>query len=537
MSGLSQLLANFIKYRLKVSPTVIVAYLLDIKTLVNYNSGIVVKFFRKTLVVVKPTSFKVERKYLRTFVKKQRVNYFTGVRYNHIKDFLSQNKPMQADRLHSNYYSFVFFDVFTLYRFFWLNKPLGFYYRMYQIISSIWVYLVYAGMRKIQPLWKHLFGVTTLGRLQFIKSWWFYTWGDVNSFKFFPAKHIIRYPSFFGRLGVTRVVTFNIVNKVNTNLGGLWMVSALFVKNCIIACILTFAFLLWSMFLLKINVVKAAAIWVLFALFGYWLLSGFNFFLKRYRFGKFTTAIQRFWKRAFMCFWMIEGFLFLIFLFYMLNNSAEPIFMYDSVGRDRFQLINIRNFMVNSVFIVTLINLCIFIVISIKFLSIRKYIVLLLPATLILVFFLLIESYQFYYIINFYDEFCWVFSEDDNIWELEIETPRTRSKNHNMVLCLLAKFWHFVFIFITWVFTLQKVLESKRLRYNLFSVNLQNIIIFYIMSWIFLGNWLKFLFHRFFELPYFWFFVRNKAPIFPVWLSDCTQSIIAMYNLGFNLVF
>jgi hypothetical protein len=49
-------------------------------------------------------------------------------------------------------------------------------------------------------------------------------------------------------------------------------------------------------------------------MFFYWLISGFVFFIKKYQYSKFTTVIQRFWKRTFIIFWMIEGFWFSIAL-------------------------------------------------------------------------------------------------------------------------------------------------------------------------------------------------------------------------------
>jgi hypothetical protein len=39
---------------------------------------------------------------------------------------------------------------------------------------------------------------------------------------------------------------------------------------------------------------KIVAFWVIFGMVAYWLLSGFVFFVKKYQYSKYTTAIQRF---------------------------------------------------------------------------------------------------------------------------------------------------------------------------------------------------------------------------------------------------
>jgi len=94
---------------------------------------------------------------------------------------------------------------------------------------------------------------------------------------------------------------------------------------------------------------------------------------------------------------------------------------------------------------------------------------------------------------------------------LEHDISRTRTKNHFTTLCILAKFWHFIFIFIVWVFCIMKFFELGKLSYNLISVNYQNIIILYIMNWLFMIDWIKWLLHRFFETAYFWFFTDNRS--------------------------
>lgn len=106
-----------------------------------------------------------------------------------------------------------------------------------------------------------------------------------------------------------------------------------------------------------------------------------------------------------MCFWIIEGFLFMIFFYYLLNASAEPIFMYDTYGLYITQLISLKTFLLNAYLIVLVINLVAYLLINIKTVSLRKGTILLLFVTVALLYVLFVESYQFYYLLNFYDEY------------------------------------------------------------------------------------------------------------------------------------
>jgi hypothetical protein len=67
-----------------------------------------------------------------------------------------------------------------------------------------------------------------------------------------------------------------------------------FTKNTLISVFIFFLFVTNCFFIFHLPFLKILSFWAVVLLIVYWLLSGFNFFLKRYRFGKFTSAIQRF---------------------------------------------------------------------------------------------------------------------------------------------------------------------------------------------------------------------------------------------------
>jgi hypothetical protein len=62
----------------------------------------------------------------------------------------------------------------------------------------------------------------------------------------------------------------------------------------------------------------------------YLLFSGFVFFVKKYQYRFYTTAIQRFWRRTLLIFWVIEGSLFIVFIYLAFNASQEPVYVYDN---------------------------------------------------------------------------------------------------------------------------------------------------------------------------------------------------------------
>ena len=62
----------------------------------------------------------------------------------------------------------------------------------------------------------------------------------------------------------------------------------------LIPLIVGFIIVYYSMVLRCVPFNKIVAFWIIFGMLAYWVLSGFVFFIKKYQYSKFTTAIQRF---------------------------------------------------------------------------------------------------------------------------------------------------------------------------------------------------------------------------------------------------
>lgn len=260
--------------------------------------------------------------------------------------------------------------------------------------------------------------------------------------------------------------------------------------------------------------------WISVIMFIYWLVSGFVFFFKKYKFGKYTSAIQRFWRRSYILFWLIEGSTFFCFFFFTLNASQESFFMFDQISFFKTHLFSWKLFFLKIFPIVVLILLTYLLMLSLKWNIFNKQGILLLLLTMLLTYIVWLEFYQFIHILNFYGNVNWIFDADEHFWFLEQEPRRTRMVNHYVMLLFVLKFWHIVFIYGFWIFFVLRSFEIKRIRYGILAANFQNFIILYIFAWVFMYPWFKFFLKNFLYSPYYWFYVNNRRLFLRVLFYD-----------------
>lgn len=285
-----------------------------------------------------------------------------------------------------------------------------------------------------------------------------------------------------------------------------------FFKTTIVALTAGVLYLIYTIFFFKIQFLKQLSVWFVIGMLYFWLMSGFNFFVKRYQYGKFTSQIQRFWKRTNTCFWLIEGFLILLFFYYFLNSSQEPLYMYDYSAINQEFLVSLQVIFVNIVLLSVVIYFMYFTMLRINSNSWNQLNLYLLLISVFVFFSFFLETYQFYYVISSFNERLWVFNEEENLWMVDVENPILRTKHQYLFVCLIAKYWHFLFIFLSWVFFLIKSFERRKVTYVLFGANLQNMVLLYVLNFACYIQWFKWLYRRFFDLPYTWFFtnIDNK---------------------------
>jgi hypothetical protein len=293
-----------------------------------------------------------------------------------------------------------------------------------------------------------------------------------------------------------------------------------FIKNCIISVSLATAYFIYTTLFFKVQFLKQLAVWFIVGMLYFWLMSGFNFFLKRYKYGKFTSAIQRFWKRTNVYFWLIEGFLMLLFFYYYLNSSQEPSYMYDFSSLNQEYLISSQIVLTNVVFLSLVLYFIQFTLLRVNSNHINQINLYILIISIFIFNSFFVETYQFYYVLSTFSERVWNFNEEDNIWAIEIDTPTLRTKNQYLLVCLIAKYWHFLFIFLSWVFFVMKSFERQKVTYIHLSANLQNIIILYVLNLVCYAQWLKWAYRRFFDVPYTWFFTNPEQKFLSTIISE-----------------
>lgn len=285
-----------------------------------------------------------------------------------------------------------------------------------------------------------------------------------------------------------------------------------FFKTTLVAVLTMLVYFLYTIFFFKIQFLKQLSVWFVIGMLYFWLMSGFNFFLKRYQYGKFTSQIQRFWKRTNTYFWLIEGFLILLFFYYYLNSSQEPLYMYDYSALNQEFLVSLHVIGVNVILLSVVIYLMYFVMLRLNSNSWTQVNLYLILISTFIFFSFFIETYQFYYLISTFNERLWVFNEEENMWGVDVDNPILRTKHQYLFVCLIAKYWHFLFIFLSWVFFLMKSFERRKVTYVLFGANLQNMILLYVLNFACYVQWFKWIYRRFFDLPYTWFFtsIDNK---------------------------
>jgi hypothetical protein len=294
----------------------------------------------------------------------------------------------------------------------------------------------------------------------------------------------------------------------------------LMLRNWVFSVFLATTTLVYLSFLkLTVFNIFALKLIILFGIF-YWLFSGFTFFLKKYRYRYFTSSLQRFWKRCYAIFWMLEFFLFFIYFYLTFMASQEPFLMYDNAQIFKTHLFSWKLFLLKIFPSTLLIMLTYFFILATKWTATSKLDFFLLIITFLLFFLFWLEFYQFFHIISYYGNYVWKLSDDLNYWYLEGEIKRTRINNHFISICLIAKFWHIVFTLVFWLFFVLRGLETSRVRFPLLVANFQNFIFIYILTWLYMFPWVKYTFLKLFNTPYYWFFVNNKRQIFYILFND-----------------
>lgn len=256
----------------------------------------------------------------------------------------------------------------------------------------------------------------------------------------------------------------------------------------------------------SVDFLRQVGIWLVFGFLAFWLFSSFNFFIKRYRYAKFTSAIQRFWKRTNIYFWIIEGFMFCLFFYYFLNSAQEPLYMFDESNVNQTFLLSPVMTFQSYLAILFIFFYTLYLLLMLPTFKGTQQLYHLTIITLIYTYIYLLENYQVYYVLTSFFENYWAFDAETSLWSLEVETPRIRVKQQYFLIALILKYWHFIFIYLSWLFVVMKSFEKKQISYILLGLSSQNVLILFFLNFLFNAQWLKWFFKRFAETAYYWFF-------------------------------
>jgi len=324
----------------------------------------------------------------------------------------------------------------------------------------------------------------------------------------------------------------NIIYNKLSNINNLLNIIFFNLKWILIASIISIIYFYISLFYIQIDIAKQITLWYILFILYYLLMSTFNSFLIKYKYGKFTSAIQRFWKRTGMVFWLIEGFLFLLFFYYFLNSSQEPLYMFDYSSLNQELLIQLKITFKNLLLLSLAIYLSFILIFNLNYLNYFQNLFILLLILLIIFYSLYIESYQFIYIISLYADKFWLFEDISQSWSLEIEENNLRVKQQYFVYCLIAKYWHFIFIFISWFFFFIKSIEIKKINYTMLGYNTQNLLILYVLNILCLIQWIKYLSKKFLEITYYWFHIQYDEKLLNNFFFEIFNIIFSLFNVN-----
>lgn len=265
-------------------------------------------------------------------------------------------------------------------------------------------------------------------------------------------------------------------------------------------------YILFSYTLENIPASKLFFVWGSWGFFLYIFISGFNFFGKKYSYGKYTEALQRFWKRSFSIFWLLEGFIFVAFVYLTFNASSEVVYSYDPQVLFKLRFISLRFFFFKMLALTFLI-LCFTLVSSIN-LNKKFNMFIFNTTSLFVIIIFLIESDQYISILNYSNFFEWSFNHSDFV--LDSDFRKARIVNSYVLLIGIAKYLHILFIVFIWFFNMSKNLENLESRDYISSACSQNAIILYILNWFSIYPYVKYFFRTYYYSTFSWFFFDFK---------------------------
>ena len=271
-----------------------------------------------------------------------------------------------------------------------------------------------------------------------------------------------------------------------------------------------FIFIITSVTLLnsnETNISAYIAIATVFSMPVILLWQTFVFFFKTYQISKYTSANQRFWKRAIFVFWFIEFLMFLILLYLWCNAPARMIWSTSHsffLQRVKILYSYTSELLLIPIFLITLCNALIFLNKTHRT-SIRNLVH--------IIFFFAISYlllFEFLQLIGVYvktiarEPSYKIDFKKKKIFEvLNLVKIREEDTNLNQMrsLTTFLKFWHVLFVFVYYLFICVRLVEYKNLSFDTYSSLYVNLTALLFFNFIFLIFKNRKMFYFFLKLP------------------------------------
>ena len=249
-------------------------------------------------------------------------------------------------------------------------------------------------------------------------------------------------------------------------------------------------------------------LFTVFTLLGvsYTLLSGFVYFTTRLGFGRNTDIGQRFWKRSFSIFWLLEFGLFGSVVYLTLISPSEVGYSYDTPAVFKTHFFSLPDFFFRAV-IFSAMLLCLSVMLGLNYRSRTAflwYIHALVSVLFCLLLYIEIGIFQGY--LNYVGFYKWLINVETYEHTLETELARSRVLHGFVLLASIVKFWHFIVIAVVWFFYLARYFEYEDTRAALLNSVFQSFLILYGLNFLMLAPYLKYLGRKYMSNPYYWFF-------------------------------
>jgi len=323
-----------------------------------------------------------------------------------------------------------------------------------------------------------------------------------------------------------------IKNNLNVFLAG-WRYFFQLFSKWFLPLGLTLTYVYYTMYMQYLPAARIAFVWISLFSILYLLISGFVFFFKKYQYGKFTSVIQRFWKRSLILFWLIEGTLLIVFFYLTLNSTWYLYNVSDQAQVFRGFFFSWRIFLLKIIPNTLLILLTTILLLNNKWQTISKNTLLVITITTLVIYITWIEFYQYYHLINYFHGKTWFYTKEQVEWTVEQDLKKTLSSKNLLNIMLILKFWHVLFVAGMWIFFVLRSFESDRIRYPLIAGNLLNFIMLYILTWVHMYPWFKFFPRKYAAYSYKWFYQNNRTLGVRLFFNDLQLFFISLSDFKF----